>query len=94
MESENTLVIAAKAPVKVMLEAGKDYVCYGCGKSKSQPFCKHSQRAACIAPLKFSSEVRVRSGGILTDFTHDVVMMISGSCLLKQLLVGGEKCPI
>jgi len=23
-----------------------------------------------------------------------VVMMISGSCLLKQLLVGGEKCPI
>ena len=32
-------VVAAKAPDKVTLEAGKDYWWCACGLSKSQPFC-------------------------------------------------------
>ena len=32
-------VVAARAPIKVVLEAGKDYWWCACGQSKNQPFC-------------------------------------------------------
>jgi CDGSH-type Zn-finger protein len=32
-------VVAAKAPNKVTLEAGKDYWWCACGRSQKQPFC-------------------------------------------------------
>ena len=49
-------IIAAKAPAKVELEAGKDYFWCRCGRSKNQPFCDGSHRGTDITPLKFTAE--------------------------------------
>ena len=39
MKNVDKVIIAATAPVKVELEAGKEYVWCHCGRSASQPFC-------------------------------------------------------
>ncbi|MEQ1851190.1 MAG: CDGSH iron-sulfur domain-containing protein [Chthoniobacteraceae bacterium] len=49
-------VIAAKAPAKVTLEAGKDYWFCTCGKSAGQPFCDGSHKGSSFAPKKFTAE--------------------------------------
>lgn len=49
-------IIAAKAPSKVELEAGKDYYWCRCGMSKNQPFCDGSHASTDITPLKFTAE--------------------------------------
>jgi CDGSH-type Zn-finger protein len=49
-------VIAAKAPAKVSLEAGKDYWFCTCGKSATQPFCNGSHKGSSFAPKKFTAE--------------------------------------
>ena len=49
-------IIAAKAPTKVELKAGKDYLWCRCGRSKSQPFCDGSHVGTGIEPLKFRAE--------------------------------------
>ena len=49
-------IIAATAPAKVDLEAGKDYFWCQCGKSKDQPFCDGSHAGSDITPLKFTAE--------------------------------------
>ena len=53
---ENTTHIAAKAPVKVALEAGKDYWYCTCGLSANQPFCDGSHKGTAFAPKKFTAE--------------------------------------
>ena len=53
---ENTPHIAAKAPVKVALEAGKDYWYCTCGLSANQPFCDGSHKGTAFAPKKFTAE--------------------------------------
>lgn len=49
-------VVAAKAPSKVALEAGKDYWWCACGLSKSQPFCDGSHKGSSFTPLKWTAE--------------------------------------
>lgn len=49
-------IIAAKAPSKVELEAGKDYYWCRCGMSKSQPFCDGSHASTDITPMMFTAE--------------------------------------
>ena len=48
-------VVAAKAPIKVMLEAGKDYWWCACGLSKSQPFCDGTHKGTGLAPKKYTA---------------------------------------
>jgi CDGSH-type Zn-finger protein len=49
-------VIAARAPAKVMLEAGKDYWFCACGRSATQPFCNGAHKGSGFAPQKFTAE--------------------------------------
>ena len=53
---KNTPHIAAKAPVKVSLEEGKDYWYCTCGLSANQPFCDGSHKGSSFAPKKFTAE--------------------------------------
>ncbi|TSA34459.1 MAG: CDGSH iron-sulfur domain-containing protein [Verrucomicrobiaceae bacterium] len=48
--------VAAKAPAKVELEAGKDYWFCSCGHSSSQPFCDGAHKGTGFAPMKFTAE--------------------------------------
>ena len=42
MEIKKDVVIAAKTPIQVELEAGKEYCYCSCGLSGGQPFCDSS----------------------------------------------------
>ena len=46
--------IAAKAPIKVDVEAGKSYFWCACGQSKNQPFCDGSHKGGPFSPVKFT----------------------------------------
>ena len=48
--------IAAKCPVKVDLEAGKDYWYCTCGHSAAQPFCDGAHKGKEFSPMKFTAE--------------------------------------
>ena len=49
-------VIAQKAPMPVLVEAGKTYFWCACGKSGKQPFCDGAHKGSGIAPVKFTAE--------------------------------------
>jgi len=48
--------IAARQPIGVELEAGKDYWFCTCGLSDNQPFCNGSHKGTDFAPQKFTAE--------------------------------------
>ncbi len=56
MAEKGNPIIAAKAPAKVELEAGKKYFWCRCGRSGNQPFCDGSHRGTGISPLEFTAE--------------------------------------
>ena len=49
-------VVAAKAPIKIAVEAGKDYWWCACGKSAKQPFCDGSHKGGSFSPMKYTAE--------------------------------------
>ena len=51
-------VVAARAPAKVTLEAGKDYWWCACGMSKNQPFCDGSHKGTGLQPVKFETTTK------------------------------------
>lgn len=48
--------IAARQPVKVQLQAGKNYAWCACGLSKNQPWCDGSHKGTDFQPLVFRAE--------------------------------------
>lgn len=49
-------IIAARVPVQVELEKGKEYYWCTCGRSASQPFCDGSHRGTSFTPKAFVAE--------------------------------------
>lgn len=49
-------VIASRQPMKVQVEAGKDYWWCACGRSANQPFCDGSHKGSGIAPKRYTAE--------------------------------------
>ena len=54
--AQTVQIIANVKPVKVELEAGKNYFWCQCGLSQSQPFCDGSHASTDIKPLRFTVE--------------------------------------
>jgi CDGSH-type Zn-finger protein len=50
-------VPAGTAPIKVSLEAGKDYWWCACGRSAKQPFCDGSHKGTSFQPHRFVAEL-------------------------------------
>lgn len=48
--------VAAQAPAKVELEAGKEYWYCSCGLSSTQPFCNGAHKGTGFTPMKFTAE--------------------------------------
>ncbi len=48
--------VAAKAPARVEVEAGKSYFWCACGKSQNQPFCDGSHKDTGFRPVKWKAE--------------------------------------
>ncbi len=48
-------VVAAKAPIGIDLEEGKNYFWCSCGRSAKQPFCDGSHKETTFTPLKLES---------------------------------------
>lgn len=55
-EQAPTPQIAGREPIKVELEAGKDYWFCTCGLSKNQPFCDSSHKGTGMKSHKFTAE--------------------------------------
>jgi CDGSH iron-sulfur domain-containing protein 3 len=54
--SEDTPIIAQKAPFPVEVTAGKSYFWCACGRSQTQPFCDGSHKGTAFQPLKWIAE--------------------------------------
>ena len=54
--SDETPIIAQKAPFPVEVTAGKTYFWCACGRSQTQPFCDGSHKGTPFQPLKWTAE--------------------------------------
>ncbi|MCX7374728.1 MAG: CDGSH iron-sulfur domain-containing protein [Alphaproteobacteria bacterium] len=71
--------IAAKAPIAVEVEAGKNYWWCSCGLSKKQPFCDGSHKGSAFSPTQYTADktgqvwfcaCKHSKRGALCDGTH------------------------
>ncbi|MBJ6371336.1 CDGSH iron-sulfur domain-containing protein [Sedimentitalea arenosa] len=54
--SDDTPIIAQKAPYPVEVTAGKSYFWCACGRSARQPFCDGSHKGTDFVPVKFTAD--------------------------------------
>lgn len=54
--SDETPIIAQKAPFAIEVTAGKTYFWCACGKSQNQPFCDGAHKGSGFAPVKYTAE--------------------------------------
>jgi CDGSH-type Zn-finger protein len=47
--------IAAKQPIPISVEAGKNYWWCACGQSKNQPFCDGSHKGSAFTPVQYTA---------------------------------------
>ena len=47
--------VAGRAPIKIDVEAGKEYWWCACGRSKSQPFCDGSHKGSGFTPVQYAA---------------------------------------
>ena len=47
--------VAGRAPIGVVVEAGKDYWWCACGKSAKQPFCDGSHKGSSFTPVQWKA---------------------------------------
>jgi len=52
----STPIIASKAPMPVVVEAGKTVYWCSCGKSSEQPFCDGSHKGGEFSPIAYTPE--------------------------------------
>jgi CDGSH iron-sulfur domain-containing protein 3 len=48
-------IIVQKAPISIVVEAGKSYFWCSCGKSNNQPFCDGSHQGSEFTPVKYDA---------------------------------------
>ena len=48
--------VPQKAPLAVLVEAGKTYHWCSCGQSKTQPFCDGAHKGSGFAPVPYKAE--------------------------------------
>ncbi|MCY0150491.1 CDGSH iron-sulfur domain-containing protein [Hoeflea sp. G2-23] len=48
--------IAGTAPIRIEVEAGKNYFWCACGRSAKQPFCDGSHKGTEFSPVKWTAE--------------------------------------
>lgn len=48
--------IAAKEPVRVKVEEGRNYFWCACGRSRKQPFCDGSHKDTGFSPVKWTAD--------------------------------------
>jgi CDGSH-type Zn-finger protein len=54
--SDDTPIIAQKAPFPVEVTEGKSYFWCACGRSQNQPFCDGSHKGTPFQPKKWTAE--------------------------------------
>jgi CDGSH-type Zn-finger protein len=71
--------VAAKAPIAVEVEEGKNYWWCSCGLSKKQPFCDGSHKGSAFSPTQYTADktgqvwfcaCKHSKRGALCDGTH------------------------
>ena len=81
-------IIANVKPVKVELEAGKNYFWCQCGLSQSQPFCDGSHAGTDIKPLRFTAEKTGAAGLCQCKSTANAPFCDGTHATLGELIAG------
>ena len=70
--------VAGKVPIRVELEAGKNYAWCSCGESSNQPFCDGAHKGTGFSPIMFKVEEN-KTAGICQCKQSDSPIFCDGS---------------